>query len=112
MRTYSLDLRERLLDTIDRGMPSAEMVRTFGACFTTIKRYLKRRKETGSVAPSESWAWLLIGSEQHKASRAQPEGYSDASLERISYSLLFSAASFLQRSNSIVLELLQSGAKD
>ncbi len=89
MRTYSLDLRERLLDTIDRGMHRAEVVRTFGGCLTTIKRYLKRRKEMGSVAPSESWAWLLIDSEQHKAPRAQLEGHSDASLEQVSYSLLF-----------------------
>ena len=112
MRTYSLYLRERLLDTIDRGMPKAEVIRTFGGCLTTIKRYLKRRKETGSVVPSESWAWLLIGSEQHRAPRAQLEGHSDASLERISYSLPFSAASSLRTSNSIVLKLLQSGARD
>lgn len=51
MRTYSLDLRERVLAAVDRGMPRKEAVGVFGVSLATLKRWLKRRQETGSVAP-------------------------------------------------------------
>ena len=51
MKTYSLDLRERVLAAVDRGMPRKEAVGVFGVSLATIKRWLKRREETGSAAP-------------------------------------------------------------
>src|ERR687898_3063665 len=51
MKTYSLDLRERALAAVDRGMPSKEALGVFGVSLATIKRWLKRREETGSAAP-------------------------------------------------------------
>ena len=51
MKTYSLDLRERALAAVDRGMPRKEAVGVFGVSLATIKRWLKRREETGSAAP-------------------------------------------------------------
>ena len=51
MRTYSLDLRERALAAVDRGMPRREAVGVFGVSLATLKRWLKRRQETGSAAP-------------------------------------------------------------
>ena len=51
MRTYSLDLRERALAAVDRGMPRKEAVGVFGVSLATLKRWLKRRQETGSAAP-------------------------------------------------------------
>ena len=41
MKSYSLDLRERVLDDVDRGMPRKEAVRTFKVSLATIKRYIK-----------------------------------------------------------------------
>ena len=52
MKTYSLDLRERALAAVDRGVPRKEAVGIFGVSLATLKRRLKRREETGSAAPS------------------------------------------------------------
>jgi transposase len=51
MKTYSLDLRERALAAVDRGMPRKEAVGIFGVSLATLKRWLKRREQTGSAAP-------------------------------------------------------------
>ncbi len=51
MRAYSKDLRLRVLAAVDRGMPRAEVAKTFGVSMPTIKRYLKLRRETGGVEP-------------------------------------------------------------
>src|ERR687894_2987465 len=50
MKQYSADLRERLLGAIDAGLPQAEAARLFGVGVSTIKRWRRRRHETGSVA--------------------------------------------------------------
>ncbi len=51
VKTYSQDLRERLLAAVDRGMPRKEAVSAFGVSPATLKRWLRRRRQTGSVAP-------------------------------------------------------------
>lgn len=50
MKADSLDLRLKILDAIDRGLPRAEVVATSGVSPDTIRRYLRRRAQTGSVA--------------------------------------------------------------
>jgi transposase len=49
MRAYSKDLRLKVLDAVDRGMPRKEVARIFGVSLPSIKRWLKRRRETGEV---------------------------------------------------------------
>src|SRR5215208_2718210 len=49
MRAYSKDLRVKVLEAVDRGMPRAEVAGTFGISLPSIKRWLKRRRETGEV---------------------------------------------------------------
>jgi transposase len=49
MRAYSKDLRVKVLDAVDRGMPRAEVAKIFGISLPSIKRWLKRRRETGAV---------------------------------------------------------------
>jgi transposase len=51
MKTYSQDLREKMLAALDRGMPRKEAVGIFGVSPATLKRWLRRRRETGSVVP-------------------------------------------------------------
>ena len=52
MRAYSKDLRLKVLDALDRGMPRKEVARIFGiSSLPSIKRWLRRRKETGDVEP-------------------------------------------------------------
>ena len=52
MRAYSKDLRLKVLDAVDRGMPRKEVARIFGVSLPSIKRWLRRRRESGDVAPS------------------------------------------------------------
>jgi transposase len=49
MKPYSKDLRIRALAAVDRGAPREEVARTFSVSVPTIKRWLKRRRETGDV---------------------------------------------------------------
>jgi len=49
MRAYSKDLRVKVLDAVDRGMSRAEVAEIFGISMPSIKRWLKRRKETGQL---------------------------------------------------------------
>jgi transposase len=50
MKPYSKDLRLKVLEAVDRGMPRMEVAEVFGVSMPTIKRWLKRRRETGEIA--------------------------------------------------------------
>ncbi len=52
MKAYSKDLRLKVLDAVDRGMPRNEVARIFGISVPSIKRWLRRRRESGDVEPS------------------------------------------------------------
>ncbi len=49
MNAYSKDLRVKVLSAIDRGIPREEVADLFGVSLSTIKRWLKRRRQTGDV---------------------------------------------------------------
>jgi transposase len=51
MKAYSVDLREKVLRAVDQGYPREEIVKLLGVSRATIKRYLKQRRETGTVTP-------------------------------------------------------------
>jgi transposase len=51
MKPYSKDLRLRALTAVDSSRPREEVVQTFSVSVSTIKRWLKRRRETGDVEP-------------------------------------------------------------
>lgn len=51
MKAYSEDLRQRIVEALDRGMSRLEVVRTFHVSLATIKRYLKQRRDTGQLTP-------------------------------------------------------------
>jgi transposase len=51
MKPYSKDLRVRVLAAVDSGVPREEVAKTFSVSVPTIKRWLKRRRETGDVEP-------------------------------------------------------------
>ena len=85
MRAYSMDLRERVLAAVDRGTPRKEIVRTLGVSEPTIRRYLRLRRETGSVAPKPyPKRPFSIGQsvEQRRALWKQLEEHHDATLEK------------------------------
>lgn len=52
MKPYSKDLRIRVLAAVDGGTPREEVAKTFSVSVPSIKRWLKRRRETGGdVSP-------------------------------------------------------------
>ena len=51
MKPYSKDLRLRVLAAVDAGKPREQVAKTFSVSMPTIKRWLRRRRETGEVEP-------------------------------------------------------------
>src|SRR4029079_3248091 len=51
MKAYSLDLRTRVLAAIDGGLSRANAVRTFQVSLGSIKRWLRLRQTSGTLAP-------------------------------------------------------------
>lgn len=51
MAGYSIDLRERVVAAVDKGMGKKGVAETFGVSVPTINRYLRLRRETQSLAP-------------------------------------------------------------
>jgi transposase len=51
MKASSQDLRRRVLRAIDGGKSQAEVAETFAISTSTLKRYLKARRESGHVLP-------------------------------------------------------------
>jgi transposase len=81
MKQYSADLRERLLGAIDAGLPQAEAARLFGVGLSTIKRWRRRREETGGVVASpRPGRSRRIGREAEPALVAQVRAAPDATL--------------------------------
>src|SRR3712207_5096025 len=54
MRAYSVDLRERVLAALDRGMSRAEAMTTFAVSLSTIKRWVHLRRTGASLTPGRS----------------------------------------------------------
>ncbi len=82
MKPYSQDLRERVVKAVDEGLSRSEIVHLFGVSEATIKRYLKLRCETGSLAPKSipGYPPRKIGALQ-KGLQPQLEAHPDATLE-------------------------------
>ncbi len=51
MRAYSPEVRQRVLRAVDEGTPRDQIIELFHISRATIKRYVKQRRETGSVLP-------------------------------------------------------------
>ena len=84
MNAYSLDLRLKVLDAIDRGIPRKEVVRTFGVSMPTLERYLRRRREGTGLAPGRSpgrTPSICASVEEKRMLWAQLEENADATLE-------------------------------
>jgi transposase len=51
MNAYSLDLRKKIVEAKQRGMPTSEVARTFGVGLSTVKRYAATAREGKPLAP-------------------------------------------------------------
>src|SRR3954453_6272098 len=85
MNGYSKDLRVRVLGAVDRGTPRRETAGLFGVSLSTLKRWLRRRRDGENLAPRPSpgrTPRILATTEEKRVLRAQLEANDDATLER------------------------------
>ena len=82
MQPYSEDLRERVVRAVVIGTPRAEVAATFAVSVPTIERWLRLKRETGSLAPRPVPGPVAVKTEAVMA--ALPERlveHADATLE-------------------------------
>jgi transposase len=85
MNAYSKDLRLRVLDAVDRGLPRRRISELFGVSLSTIKRYVRRRRQGENLEPKPSTGRkrrILATSEQKRDLWEQLEENDEATLER------------------------------
>jgi transposase len=85
VNAYSKDLRLRVLEAADRGLPRKEVANLFRVSLSTIKRYMKRRGEGEDLAPKPSPGRrrrILATQEEKRALWEQLEQNDEATLER------------------------------
>ena len=54
MSGYSLDLRKKIVESVNKGVPKAETARRFGVDRATVKRYCKQLDERGTLEPRKA----------------------------------------------------------
>jgi transposase len=54
MKAYSEDLRQKIVDAIQRGMPKAQAARTFGVGISTVKRYATKAEKGETLEPGKA----------------------------------------------------------
>jgi transposase len=82
MRGYSLDLRERVIVAWQNGKSQAWIAETFKIRVSSIKRYISRFRQTGSVGPTiQQREQPLIKAEQAQAVPAMVDAQPDVTRE-------------------------------
>ncbi len=85
MGIYSKELRLRAVEAVERGIPRKDVVETFSISLTTLKRWLRKRREGKDLSPGTSTGRrrrILATLEEKKALWEQLEENGDATLER------------------------------
>jgi transposase len=54
MSAYSLDFREKIVESVNKGVPKAETARRFGVDRATVKRYCQQLDERGTLEPRKA----------------------------------------------------------
>ena len=82
MSGYSTDLRERVIGAWQEGNPQAWIVETFQISVSSLKRYISRYRQTGSVeATIQGREQPLIKTDQRSAVQAMVDESPDATVE-------------------------------
>jgi len=81
MKAYSLDLRLKIVQALDRGLLPSQVAAAFGVGVSSGKRYRQQWRAAGDLAPKPiPGGTPSIGPERHPALRAQVAARNDASL--------------------------------
>ena len=65
MRTYSTDLRERVVAARERGQSAAEIARFFQLSKRSVERYCKLMADTGGIQPKQRGGYRRSRLEKH-----------------------------------------------
>ena len=65
MRTYSRDLRERIVAARERGQSAQEIARLFKVSKRSVERYWKQYSSTGSLEPKQRGGYRRSRLEKH-----------------------------------------------
>src|SRR5258707_125613 len=73
MQAYSLDLRQRVLDACQSGQSEKEVAARFALCLSSVQRYKRTQRATGSLAP-KPWPGRAstIKKEQQEGTAGRP----------------------------------------
>ena len=85
MNGYSKDLRVSVLGAVDQGTPRREAANLFGVSLSTLKRWLRRRRNGEDLAPRPSpgrTPRILATNEEKRDLWAQLEANDDGTLKR------------------------------
>jgi transposase len=85
MGIYLKELRIRAVDAVERGIPRKEVVQTFSISLTTLKRWLRKKRDGEDLSPGTSTGRkrrILATQEERRALWEQLEANDDATLER------------------------------
>ncbi len=53
MNAYSEDLRKKIVEAVEKGMPKSEAARAFGVGISSVKRYVATYREGRTLAPKK-----------------------------------------------------------
>ncbi len=53
MKAYSEDLRQKIVEAIERGVSKAQAARLFNLSLSSVKRYARLARQRGSLAPGK-----------------------------------------------------------
>jgi transposase len=83
MGAYSVDLRERVVAAVERGMPRSEVVATFAISLATLKRWLALKRDHHTLEPGQSRGRpLSLNDDDLQALRDRLIATPDATLEQ------------------------------
>jgi transposase len=86
MKAYSLDLRERVVRAYEQGQRSiAQVAEQFNVGQTFVKKMLRQKRETGSVAPLDHGGGRQpsLTDKEHRLLHRRVKERSDASLAEL-----------------------------
>lgn len=86
MKAYSLDLRQKIVDTYEEGnLSQRQLAKHFRVALSFIEKLLKQRRETGSIAPKVRTRQTptKLNAEQLEVLKQLVETTNDATLEEL-----------------------------
>ena len=87
MRAYSLDLRTRVVGAVDQQIGTQkEVASLFGVGWTFIKKLLRQRRESGTLAPKpheEGHVSKLAGPQREVVRSSIVQEQNDATVEEV-----------------------------